>query len=118
MSDAKDIIEHACRLGLRLQLEGGRIAVAPARLCPPSLLATLREHKPAVMALLEAKTDNLTPDCAPWLHVARQVLAGEFDGADRSFVESLIIGLRSIPHPRCRQALALLRSQQSKSTTP
>ena len=52
---------------------------------------------------------SLPADCLPWLHVARQVLAGEFEGADRSMVASLTIGLRHIPHPRCREALARLQ---------
>ena len=60
------------------------------------------------MDLLETKSANLATDCAPWLHIARQVLAGEFVGADRSTVESLSIGLRGVPHGLCRQALARL----------
>lgn len=52
---------------------------------------------------------TLPPDCLPWLHVARQILAGEFDGCDRSTAESLRIGLHRIPHPRCREALARLQ---------
>jgi hypothetical protein len=32
-------------------------------------------------------------------------LAGEFSGCDRSTRESLVIGLRSIPHPLPRRAL-------------
>jgi hypothetical protein len=35
-------------------------------------------------------------------------LAGEFDGADSSTVASLKIGLRSIQHQTCQQALARL----------
>ncbi|HVR37368.1 MAG TPA: hypothetical protein VMS21_16150 [Methylomirabilota bacterium] len=46
---------------------------------------------------------------AAWLHVARQVLAGEFDGADFSTRESLRRGLRTLPHPAAMAALAKLR---------
>jgi hypothetical protein len=53
---------------------------------------------------------SLPPDQAAWLPVARQVLAGEFDGCDRSTRESLTIGLRSIQHPDCRRALDRLRA--------
>lgn len=53
-------------------------------------------------------TPSLPPGCLPWLGVARQVLAGEFDGCDRSTGQSLTIGLRGINHPLCRQALARL----------
>ena len=49
------------------------------------------------------------PDCAPWLKVAQQVLAGEFDGCDRSTRESIKIGLCSVSHPTCRLALARLQ---------
>ena len=118
MSDARSLLVHARKLGLTLQLEGDRIAVAPARRCPPDLLAALRTHKPAVIDLLAAQAANLTPDCAPWLHVARQILAGEFDGADLSTVESLTIGLRGIRHPLCQQALARLKDQRPNSIAP
>jgi hypothetical protein len=49
---------------------------------------------------------------AQWLHIARQVLGGEFEGADSSTRESLLIGLRSIAHPDARQALARLSGQR------
>ncbi len=50
----------------------------------------------------------LPPDQAAWLPVARQVLDGEFDGADGSTRASVTIGLRSIHHPKCRSALIRL----------
>ena len=74
----------------------------------------LRRHKAELLALLEAKAHSLAPDCAPWLHVAKQVLAGEFAGADKSTVESLTIGLRGISHPLCKQALARLPKNPQK----
>jgi hypothetical protein len=82
---------------------------SPLRLCPPDLADALRQNKRAILDLLEAEAKSLPADCAPWLHVARQVLAGEFEGADRSTVASLSIGLRRIQHSRCRQALARLQ---------
>jgi TubC N-terminal docking domain len=111
MSDVQAILTRAQKLGLRLQVEGERIAIAPARLCPAELLATIREHKPEVMSLLEARAYRLPPDAIPWLHVARQILAGEFGGADPSTVQSLTIGLRGIRHPLCQQALARLKGK-------
>ena len=51
---------------------------------------------------------SLPPGCLPWIHIAEQVLAGEFDGCDRSTAESLRIGLHRIEHPLCRKALARL----------
>ena len=75
----------------------------------PELLATIREHKPEVMFLLEARAYHLPPDCVPWLNVARQVLDGEFVGCGNSTRESLTIGLRGIRHPLCQQALTRLK---------
>ena len=118
MCDAQAILKRARKLGLTLGVEGDRIAIAPARLCPPALLAEVREHKPAVMALLEAKAANLTPDQVPWLHIARQILSGEFDGSTRSTVESLTIGLRSILASTCRRALARLQQKHNTTTKP
>ena len=46
---------------------------------------------------------------AAWLHVAKQVLAGEFEGANASTRATLTIGLRNIPHPAARAALERLK---------
>jgi hypothetical protein len=55
-------------------------------------------------------TASLPHDRLPWLTVAAQILAGEFDGADRSTIESLRIGLHRIPHSITRLALARLQT--------
>jgi hypothetical protein len=108
---ALDLFNEATRRGLQLEpRDGGKLAVIPADRCPPDFADKLRQHKRELLDLLEANRHALPPDCAPWLHVARQVLAGEFEGANGSTVESLSIGLRSIPHPRCREALARLQT--------
>ena len=111
MSEAETILTRARSLGLTVCVEGDRIAIAPARLCPPDLLAEFREYKTAVIASLEADTNRLPRDCAPWLHISRQVLAGEFDGCDRSTRASLTIGLISIAHSLCRRAVEHLNTQ-------
>src|ERR1035438_2897555 len=85
---AADLCREATRRGLHLEpLDGDRLAVTPASLCPPDFADVLRQHKRAILDLLETKASRLPDDCAAWLHVARQVLAGEFDGADRSTVQ-------------------------------
>lgn len=43
-----------------------------------------------------------------WVAVANQVLAGGLDDADGTMRESLIIGLRGLSHPACREAWARL----------
>jgi hypothetical protein len=84
--------------------------VIPKGKCPPEFADVLRQHKRELLDLLESQDARLTPDCAPWLNVARQILDGEFDGhIEDSLRESLTIGLRSIPHPLCRRALERLR---------
>jgi len=108
ISEAKNILTHCRRSGLRLWRVNDQVAVAPGSLCPPGLLATLRMHKKALLDLLEAEEVCLCPDKVPWVHVARQILAGEFDGCDGSTRESLTIGLRNIPHPFCQRALERL----------
>lgn len=112
------LLNRAAELGLRLEPRGDKLAVMPARRCPAEFANALRQHKHEILDLIESKSANLSPDYAPWLHVARQVLAGEFDGADVSTRGSVTIGLRSIPHPTCRQALARLKDQQPKSIAP
>jgi hypothetical protein len=109
MTTAPEIYQCAARLGLTLEARGDKLAVIPAQRCPPDFADVLRQHKRELLDLLETKTGSLSPDCVPWLHVARQVLAGEFEGADNSTVQSLTIGLRSIPRPLCQQALIRLK---------
>ena len=111
---APELYHEAARRGLRLEPRGDRLAVIPGDRCPPDLADNLRRHKAELLALLEFNAANLPPDCAPWLNVARQITNGEFDGADKSTVESLTIGLRRIPHPLCREALARLPDNPEK----
>jgi len=101
---------------LAVNLEGGRLEPAGDKLrvllpadCAPELRDAIRQHKGELLGLLDARAANLPPDCVPWLYIARQVLEGEFAGADNSTVESLIIGLRGIRLPVCQQALARIQ---------
>jgi len=111
MNPTVELCQRAVRLGLRLESRGDKLAVIPARRCPPEFADTLRQHKQEILSLLAV---GLAPDCAPWLHVAKQVLAGEFDRLlDNSVRESLKIGLGSIRHPQCVRALARLNPATS-----
>jgi hypothetical protein len=105
---AEELFEEAANRGLRLERRGNNLSVRPRNRLTPDFADALRRHKGELLDLLEAKTASLPSDCAPWLHVAKQILAGEFDGADRSTRESLRIGLRSINHPLCHRALEQL----------
>jgi hypothetical protein len=110
---AVELLYEAVRRGLRLELRGDKLAVIPGDRVPPEFADVLRQHKRELLDLLEARAAGLTPDCAPWLHVAKQILDGEFDGADGSTRESITIGLRPIRHPLCERALARLKPATS-----
>lgn len=110
MSSARALLDHCRALGLILRPRGAQLSVRPADQATPELLAEIRAAKVALLCLLEAEALQLPLDCAPWLHVAVQVMAGEFDGGDRSMIESLVIGLRNVPHPRCQSAKARLET--------
>ncbi len=105
---APELYHEAARRGLRLEPRGGKLAVIPGDRVPPDFADVLRQHKGELLNWLEARAAGLAPDCAPWLHVAKQILAGEFVGADSYTVASLTIGLKNIRHPLCQQALARL----------
>ena len=110
------LLREATRWGLRLTRRGDTIFIVPAKLCPPEFVALVRQHKGAVLELLRAKADGLAADERPWLHVAKQVLAGEFDTADDSLRQSILIGLRSIPHPTCRAASDKLQVESRRAS--
>ena len=103
-----EILLAVGRIGGRLEPLGDKLRMLLPVDCPSELKVAIQTHKPELLALLEAKAAHLTPDCAPWLHVARQILAGEFEGADGSTTESLRIGLRNIKHPDCQRAIERL----------
>jgi hypothetical protein len=102
-----EVYQRAVALGLKLKPKGDRLLVYGDR-CPADFADELRQHKREILALLERQTCGLPADQAAWLHTARQILAGEFDGCDRSTRESLTIGLRAVEHPLCRRALERL----------
>lgn len=112
MNQSVELYQRAVRLGLRLEPRGDKLAVIPAKRCPPDFAAELRQHKGELLDFLKGQAAGLAPDCAPWLHVARQILAGEFDDLmDNSVRGSLETGLRSIIHPVCQRALDQLRKK-------
>ena len=100
------LLRESARYGLRLSRRGTKLVVSPVSRCPPALLQLLKQHKSELMEALEAA--GLAEDERPWIHIARQVLEGEFGGADTSTPESLMIGLRNIEHPTCRAAFERL----------
>ena len=104
------LINEARRRGLVLKAREGKLVVSPADLCPPAFADVLKKHKQELLCVLESPGIHLPADCWPWVHVAKQVLAGEFVHADASTAETLIIGLRSIQHPLCKRAMEILKN--------
>ncbi len=109
-----EVYQQAVALGLKLKPKGDRLLVYGDR-CPADFADVLRRHKGELLALLEGEACRLPPDQAVWLYTARQILAGEFDGCDRSTRESLTIGLRSIEHPLARRAFECFQTPRFKS---
>ena len=108
MNTPVEIMRAVTQVGGRLEPAGDKLRMLLPADCSPALKDVIRQHKGELLDLLEAQSANLTPDEIPWLHVARQILAGEFVGADNSTVASLTIGLQSILQPLCQRALERL----------
>ena len=114
MKTPTEILRAVSQVGGRLEPAGDKLRMLLPSDCPPALKDVIRQHKVELLDLLEAHASNLSPDSGPWLHVARQVVEGEFDTIlDDSVSGSLKIGLRSVPHPICQRALAQLQKQQN-----
>ena len=113
MSDAALILDRCRRLGLELWAEGDHIGIAPRGRIPPDLREQIRAAKSELLQVLREGV-GLPSDFVPWLYTAGQILAGEFDGADRSTRESLSNGLRSIAHPPAQRALKYIQTLSSK----
>ena len=113
-----ELYRRARDLGLHLEPAGDKLAVFPKGKCPPDFADVLRAHKPELLCWLEGRSASLREDEIPWLHVARQVLDGEFEHADQTTIESLTIGLRSIQHLECQRALERLAIQAQARRKP
>src|SRR3989442_242588 len=105
------VLNRAREVDLKLWAESGTVAYAPSDHCPPEMERAIIRLKTELLEFLVARTHRLPADCRPWLDVANRVLAGEFCRADRSTLQSLEIGLRSIPHGACEAAVGIVRTQ-------
>jgi len=115
---AQILVDEAPQWGIQLLRRGDTLVLRPAGRCPDELRELLRAHKTEILDLLEAQVVGLSPDRAPWLHVGKQILAGEFAGMDSSTRESLAIGLRNIAHPICKEALKRLDGEPKRFPQP
>jgi TubC N-terminal docking domain len=105
---ASDVYKEATRLGLRLIPRGDKLEVAPKSRLTPEFAAVLREHKAELLALLEVPDRDLENYYAAGLHLAKQVEAGEFDGASAATLASIVEHIRDFADPLCRRALIKL----------
>ena len=100
----EEIFFAASRLGVNIRLVGGSFL----EICPPDrvtldFLALVREHKAELLAWLTAR--------AARRHVIRQVLQGDFDGADTPTVNRVAAELQALT-PCAARNLALVRLGQ------
>ncbi len=115
MKTAIQIVSEVNAIGGRLTLAGDKLRTMLPRNCPLELKTAIRANKPEIMVLLKARSLHLSADCGPWLYVARQILVGEFDGADKSTIASLLIGLNAVvKHSVGRQAFDRLSACMQK----
>lgn len=114
MRTASDVLNRCQSLGIAIRVKGEHLALSPAGRATPDLVAEIKAAKPLLMAILDPKLIYLQPDQRPWVHTARQILSGEFDGPfavwGGSMIESLLIGVRGIHHPDCQAARVKLET--------
>ena len=110
---ATEIYLEATRRGLRLIARGDKLEVTPKSRLSSEFAAVLREHKAQLIALLEIPDRDLEHYYADGLHMAEQILAGEFDGADSSTTENLFVRLRDFADPQCQLAVARLKQKNA-----
>jgi len=108
-----EIYREATRRGLRLVTRGDKLEVTPKNRLTPEFEAALREHKTELLALLEVSSRDLENYYTAGLHIADQILSGEFDSADSSTVENLFVKLRDFADPQCQRAIARLAFNQT-----
>lgn len=102
MMQPRDILLKCLRRNIRLTPNGDLLSYEFVSPPGADILEILREHKPALLRYLKALR-----------HLAKQVIAGEFTGADSATIQSVIGELRSNHvDPHCRAAIYHLKACQ------
>jgi len=109
MKHARELYRDITRRKLWVRLDAGGLEVGPYDLIDGAFLAQLRAHKTELIQYLESPVYARAQ-----LHTARQVVAGEFDGADTATREILIVSLSAISHPDAGRAVARLEAHGKK----
>ena len=109
--NAEALIREATRRGLCIEVyDADTLAVSPDQNLDSEFEMVLRQHKAVLLQWLKVREMSVR-------HLARQVLAGEFEGAGRSTSSLPNNGLRSIAHPLCRRALARIEPKRKTRNT-
>jgi len=109
MTNPSAILQNVRQAGGRLECAGDKLRVLLPADCSPALKAAIRQYKCELLDFLNANISGNEINILPWLHTAKQILAGEFEGLlNKSVRRTLEIGLRNISHPQCQQALQQL----------
>jgi hypothetical protein len=87
LKTVKDIILAVDEIGGRLEPAGKDIMTYLPADCPKALYAGIRKHKPALLAILHSKAR---------LHLVKQIMSGEFDGADDLTLRKLSNDLQAV----------------------
>jgi len=99
MTTPHEILLEAARRKLLFIPRGDSLLIIPRSRLTPDFLAVIRAHKPALLSWLAF---------ARQLHVARQILCGEFVGCPRGTRIRLMNELNSFFHPLATRAFAKL----------
>jgi hypothetical protein len=92
------LLDRAVALGVSIETIGDRLLLLPAEHCPLDFVEEVRRNKSALLEFLGQKAASAEIDRARWLPVARQILAGEFDGADAPTMRTVKRTLRRLRH--------------------
>ena len=108
----QEIIREASRRNIRLEAGGDQLVVhfhGPD--IPPDFERILRANKRALLAYLRKKQ-------AAFLHIAKQVFAGEFTGASAIVTGTPIRELGWQQNPLCHRASEKLRQDHRRAHPP
>ena len=105
MTPAAHLIHECRRRGAILRRDGYALEIERPSYLPAGLIEELKARKPDILALLDSEAGATPPNETPLVHLATQVVSGEFVGASPAMLESVAVSLRASRHPLCARAL-------------
>ena len=103
MNFVQVLFSQARDLGLEFRLREHRLVIAPGWRCPPAFIAKVREHRNEIVQQLLEERDR-----SAVVHLARQIVEGEFQGADANTCNVIAEALRRSTNPLCSAAMRKL----------